>query len=102
MANLRGEAYLRNMFAEANSKYPHKHYADCGDRLILGDFVEELADRIDRGEESKQLCTFLDKEFLFGAWAQELQDRSPVLLKNLRGLIISAYEEGKKRGADNG
>lgn len=84
-------------------KYPVTHGRDFGGKMTLGEVLDylEAALNAEATEESTSdvACDVLDKYFLFGAWGQRWDDRDYDLLRDIRGLVISAYRRGKAKAA---
>ena len=70
------------------NEYPQKYGADHGLRIMLGCMADNMVKAANTLDD-KELCLFIDQEFLFGAWRNEMESRDPDMLRNLRGLIIN-------------
>jgi len=79
-----------------NKLPPAKYAKDHGDGVTLGDVVGRIADAYDRAG-TLAACDVIDVEFLGGCWHNELNDREPPLLRDLRGIILAMYKLGQER-----
>lgn len=85
---------------------PPMHYsADGSNRITLGEVVAAIADAIDAGDKS-HFCRVMDDKFLFGVWSSRLRPTEDPrtfelhqLCRDLRGMFLDMYREGRKRGA---
>lgn len=83
---------------DMTNKFPVK---SDHDRLTVGEIMEKLADLIDKDAIIRTICDHIDREFLFGAWGDEMKEIASIkFVKDMRGAIVAAYKLGKKRGAN--
>ncbi len=68
--------------------------------VTVGEIVTPIANALDLDDVDKA-CDVLDDLFLDGSWGHELTEvrHGRLLKKDIRGLVVAAYQEGKKRGA---
>jgi hypothetical protein len=85
----REQRRLQNRSINNPNGYTRRYGADHLKRMMLGDLADELVEAHHDGADDEELCDLIDRKFLFGAWARELEDCDPYLLRNLRGLIVN-------------
>jgi hypothetical protein len=72
------------------NEYPIIYGKDHGEYMTCGMMVEKLIDGArEDGVTDEEVAEFLDRQFLFGCWANELEMRSPDLIRDLRGFIVT-------------
>lgn len=83
--------YLAKLRTPINNpfKFDVKYGADRGDTITIGGMVGVLRAAAGEGLSDKELGIVLDRDFLFGSWRYELEERDPDLIRNLRGLIVA-------------
>ena len=87
---------------ELKDKYPVVNGKDAGERLTIGTLVERIGQALDARGATKEsaheiAADVIDRDFLFGAWGWRWDNRDHDLLRDIRGIIISAYEAGKRK-----
>ena len=89
--------YLADLFTPANNPkgYDQIYGKDHGGKLTIEDLANRLRSGVREGLDTSEMCDLLDREFLFGAWRDELEAANPSLLRDLRGLIISLAERSE-------
>jgi len=69
--------------------HPIKYGRDHGEAMTMGDLVDKLIEAAgEEGVTNDELCDFLDRQFLFGSWRNELEMRDPTMIRDLRGVIV--------------
>ena len=88
---------IKKLWEQQNKKeydrFPHKYSRDYGKRQTPRRFANGLQELIDNNASNNELCDYIDAEFLYGAWAEEVKSMNPNFLKDIRGIIISMYKE---------
>ena len=83
--------YINDLYSSINN--PHgfeiKNGRDFGPSLTINDIIKTLVDSVTAGDSDVDIALSLDEVFLFGCWRNELECRSPDMLRDLRGLIVS-------------
>lgn len=82
-------------------KFPVTHGRDSGEKLTLGEIIERMGRALDAdaSDESRReiASDILDRDLLFGAWGNRWTEQDWLLLRDIRGAIVTAYKVGKSR-----
>lgn len=92
----RDRCYQIDMFTKCNNPngYGIKYGKDHSERRTTGELVSTFRQAEAAGLTKEELADLIDREFLFGCWANELEMRNPDLLRDLRGLIVVLLRPG--------
>ena len=87
---------LRKIFKSQNNKkdYEVRYGRDFGENLTVGGFVDGLEDLLRCGGSDEDFCGYINKYFLFGCWKYETEDRDPLFLRDVRGIIVECLKRG--------
>lgn len=80
--------------------YDIKYAKDYGPSQTMGDFVEGMADLFESEADLDDIVDYTDKQFLFGSWGHRV-GMDILFTRDLRGVIIAAYNCGKERGVEH-
>lgn len=89
---------------DKREKYPVIYGKDSGPSCTVGDVAREIVDKLEEGDEDAA-CDVVDEKFIYGSWGFLLANTNNLkdaiyrqLRKDLRGLLIAVYREGRHRG----
>lgn len=87
----KGREYLEKLWGPVNNPhgYENKYGVDHGERLTIDDLLTMIRGATFDGSTDVEICDLLDREFFFGAWKSTLEGVDPMLLRNLRGLVVA-------------
>lgn len=92
---------MTNDIDALKKKFPVTHSRDHGQRVTLGEVVRRLGNALDadasRESRIEVACDILDRDLLFGAWGDRWSEQDCLLLRDIRGAIVAAYEAGKAK-----
>jgi hypothetical protein len=77
------------------SIYKCQYGKDHGKRVEVGEFMEKMADLIDRHDGVDAAIDYIDECFIFGSWGFRT-GMDITFVKDLRGALIAAYKLGKQ------
>jgi hypothetical protein len=77
---------------ERTMKFPMKYSRDGGNRITVGDFVSGLRKLINDKANDEKLCDYIDEEFLYGAWGYFTKEIPPLMLADIRGIMVGMYK----------
>ena len=87
-------------------RFPKIYSRDCGEHITLGEVVERISKALDsnasRESRHEIACDIIDRDLLFGAWGHRGADDDYLMLKDIRGAIVAAYEAGKAKPDSKG
>jgi hypothetical protein len=86
------------------AKFPCLYARDGGKNIRLGEIIERVGRALDTEdigasrESARDIaCDVIDKYLLFGAWGWRWASEDALMLRDIRGAIVAAYEAGKAK-----